>query len=319
MDFSSTVLRAVTLSIPPSGNPGDGVNVDGLATCEPSFSCGGGIDNALGWVSASIGDLNTALQDAVTNGDINILIELDQFANGSQTARGSIGELASPAGCTDINDGGQVCNYLIPADGVDPRVCRGGGAFKLPVSIGGLPGAASVSGGGPGNDFTFALPFAGADLDLTVHGVKVEATVASDGSTASGALGGAVTQRELKAAIGGLPEGLCDGGDNDGDACTAATAATDCPGVGAFCDTGYLGGFPPSLIVGLIDGFPRDIDTDGLKTCEGGSNNGETCTVDGDCPDTSSPPVTSCDQLDGMSLGLKFTGIDAAITGVVLD
>jgi hypothetical protein len=57
-------------------------------------------------------------------------------------------------------------------------------------------------------------------------------------------------------------------------------------------------------------------------TCEGGANDGEPCTVNsplptpGGCPDpsTGTPPI-ACTVFDAMSIGIKFTAIDAAITG----
>jgi hypothetical protein len=317
--FTDDVVRAVTLEIPSSGNPGDGQDVDNDGgTCAPSGNCSGGIDNAFGFITGIVPDLNTALQDAVDSGSINIVLELDQFANGSQVANGYTAQLDSPAGCTDQADGGQVCNYAVSYN-IDNASCGIEAPIEFPVTIGGLPGSpATVGGGGIGSDLELDLPLGETPLTINVRNVKVGATVVHSGgtiSTAAGSLGGALHHRELKAAIRSLPEGICDGGSNSGDPCTPDTAEDDCDS--DTCNTMYLVGFDRETVAGLPELFlTRDIDLDGERTCEGGSNAGEPCTVQGFdpvCPDDT--PSVNCDDFDSYSVGLKFTAIDAAISG----
>jgi hypothetical protein len=314
--FTSHVMRAVTLEIPNTGNPGDGQDVDdNMGTCQPG-GCSGGIDNVLGVLPAPIlSALNDALQDSVDAGDINIILEIDDFANGAQVANAYIGDLDSPPGCTDQSDGGQICNYEV-STGINPATCEETGTVQFPIVITNMPGPADVKGGGIGSNLFLELPFSGAPLTLVARNVKVGATVAHSGgviSTATGALGGAISQRELKKAINGLPEGQCVGGGNDGGACTVATADSDC-GTGITCDPAYLGGFDKAAVIIALESFlVRDINLDGQKTCEGGGNSGEPCSVDANCPDPGAQsPV--CDDNDAYSLGIKFTAIDAAIS-----
>lgn len=324
LSFTNNVVRAVTLSIPSTGNPGDGQDVDNnAATCQPA-GCSGGIDNVLGTISGLIPALNTALQDTVTDGSVNIVLEIDEFANGAQLANGYLGDLDSPAGCTDVNDGGQVCNYKANGVGID-KSCAKTAEIEFPITVSGLPGSpAAISGGGVGTDLAFNLPLGDSPLPLTIRNVKVGASVvhtAGPGTItgASGALGGAISQRELKATINDLPEGNCDGGPNSGDACTLATATADC-GAGNPCNTMYLGGFDKAFVILALDSFlVRDIDLDGAKSCEGGGNDGEACTTDADCPDQVPPQSPACDNYDAHSVGLKFTAIDAAISGSSCD
>jgi hypothetical protein len=337
LQFTTSVLRADSLQIPSTGNPGDGQDVDNNAgTCQPGGMCMGGIDNVLGVISGFIPDLNTALQEAVEDGDINIVLELHTFDNGAQIVNGFTGELDSPAGCTDVNDPNQVCNYVVDDATVDLATCAPSSDIRFDVTVAGLPGSpATVSGGGIGSNLSFSLPFGEIPVNITARNVKVSADVTHTGGaveSAVGALGGAISQRELKAAINALPQGICDGGPNDGDPCTMATEADDCydnndpnnPVVFP-CDEAYLGGFDKATIASVVEVFMlRDIDLDGQTTCEGGNNNGEACNP-GDCndpnnpgacpcPDFSPPSPPACDQYDAHSVGIAFTGINALIS-----
>lgn len=325
-EFGGQALRAITLRIPPTGNAGDGQDVDNNpATCAPAGNCSGGIDNALGSLAGLIpGDgLNTALQAAVTNGDINIVLALSDFANGTQTVSGFTAQLDSPAGCTNINSGAQICRYSVDGATFYPKTCRPRSNIEIPVTVAGLPATpATISGGGPGSNLALNLPlFGGVPIQLTARNLKVSANIAHSAgviTTASGSLGGAVSHRELKSAIKNLPEGLCASGVNSGAACTVDTATADC-GVGVSCNTNYLGGFDPPTVAGLIDVIlTRDIDIDGVKTCESGDgsadNDGRVCNVDADCPVQFVVSGPACDQNDASSIGIKFTGIDALVT-----
>jgi hypothetical protein len=300
LTFTSNVVRAVTLQIPSTGNPGDGQDVDGMAgTCQPAGFCSGGIDNAIGKISGFV-DINTPLQNAVTNGDINIVLELNQFANGAQFANGYIGTLDSPAGCTDVNDGGQTCNFTVET-GVNPKTCLQQAPVEVPVTISGLPGSpATIVSSGSGTNLTLTLPFGDAPVEVTARQVKVGASVVHSGgaiSTASGTIGGAIVQRELKNTILGLPDGLCVGGADDGEDCSANEDCED-----NNCNFNYLAGLDKNTAAGLPEIFlVRDIDTDGLMTCEAGNNAGSVCTTIADCPDQNAP--AACDQFDAHSIG----------------
>lgn len=338
LSYTSHVLRATSLQIPATGDPGDGQDVDSnMSTCQPSGNCSGGIDNVFGNISGFIPDLNTALQGAVDDGSINILLNLNTFANGAQQVSGFTADLDTPPGCVDndpntppneVNDPNQVCNYIINNAALDPASCNASSDIRFDVAVSGLPGSpAQVAGGGEGSNLGFSLPFGDIPIAITARNVKVGADVTHSGGvvqSATGALGGALVQRELRDALDALPDGICAGGPNDGDACTMANQATTCPM--STCDTNYLGGFSPNDLGGFIEVLlTRDIDTDGQKTCEGSDggmppvwNNGQPCVLDSDCPQN---PVQSnggapCDQYDAHSLGIAFTAINAAITEI---
>ena len=129
--FTTHVARIDSLSIPATGDPGDGVDVDSNgATCAPGGSCSGGIDNAFGVLVGFAPDLNTALADAITAGDINLVIELDTFADGSQTVNAYTATLDPGNPACDINDGASTCDYLA---GINTNTC--GGILSAGVSV----------------------------------------------------------------------------------------------------------------------------------------------------------------------------------------
>lgn len=328
IQFTPHVFRLTSLVLPPSGHPGQGLDLDNNpATCGPSYTgcspcCSGGIDNWLGLLSGFIPDVNTALAGALLSGSIHILLEIDDLANGPQLVNGYQGDLdPDNPGCTNFNSGSQVCNYVVDGVDLDNRVCKKKANISFPVTVSNLPSSpAQVVGGGPESSFTLSVPVFGTQLALTARYLHIVSSVVHSGgvvSTASGILGGAIVHRELKQTILALPDGLCEGGGNNNEPCSVLA---DCPdtGPGTNCDTLYLGGIPKAVIAAVLDGIPRDIDTDGILTCEGGSNNGEPCIVPGDCPDpstTTAPGPIACDPNDGTSIAFVFSGIDAAISG----
>jgi hypothetical protein len=332
IQFTPNVFRLTALALPPTGHPGQGIDLDNNAsTCGPvshgnctAPCCSGGIDNWLGILSGVFPDVNDAIATAVSSGDIHLLFEIDDFVNGSQVLNGFQGDLAAVPGCTDFNSGSQVCNYHIDSVGLDTRTCDKQATIEFPVTVSGLPASpVSVGGGGPQASFTLAVPVFGTELALTVRNLVLTSSVVHTGGaveTMTGILGGAIIHQQLKQTITSLPEGLCEGGGNNNEPCTIAGGVADCPhqGAGTSCNTAYLGGIPLEVIAGIVDGIPRDINTDGQLTCEGGTNGGQPCTLPEDCPDETTeaaPAPVACDPMDATSIGLTFSAIDAAITG----
>jgi hypothetical protein len=323
IQFSPHVLRVTSLTLPPTGHPGDGIDLDmNPLTCAPTGDCSGGVDNFLGLLSSLVPDINTSIAAALSSGDIHIILEIDDLADGNQLVNGYQGELDDgDPGCSSVNSGAEVCNYVVSGVDLDTRTCDKQADINFPVTISGLPASpAAVNGGGPQSSFTIAVPVLGIELALTVRNVQLVSSVVHSGGvvqSATGILGGAIIHRQLKQTINSLPPGLCIGGANDNEPCAVLA---DCPdsGVGTQCDTDYLGGVPLPVIAGFVDSLPRDIDTDGQLTCEGGLNNGEACAVPAECPDPSTAgpgnPV-ACEANDATSIGLTFAGIDAAISG----
>lgn len=332
IQFTPHVFRIRQLALPATGHPGDGIDLDdNLATCGPvsHFSCtppccSGGVDNWLGLISG-IFDVNSSIAAAVSGGDIHILLELDDLANGTQVLSGFQGELDSGnPGCTNIQGGAQVCNYTVSGLSLDTRTCEKAADISIPVTVAGLPASpATAEGGGPASSFTLNVPVLTTELALNVRNLEVISSIVHTGGTVeslTGILGGAIIHRQLKNTINSLPEGLCEGGANNNEPCTIAGGTADCPdsGPGTTCNTAYLGGFSLAVISPIVDGIPRDINTDGQLTCEGGTNNGEPCVLPEDCPDeatTAAPAPVACDPNDGTSIGLTFMAIDAAIVG----
>lgn len=345
--FSSHIMRITNLQIP----TGNTLNTQALdidnnpATCKPTAPamCGGTKgDNVLSILAAGLPDLNTSLQDAVDSGSINLILEAAAFANGSTTVTAWTGDLASGScpNSGDNNNPSLSCQYLAD-ENFDPRVsCKNEPEATFPVTVSGLPASpALAAGGGPGTDFSFAIPFSGVELALNIHSVKVYANISHTAGVISGAtgvIGGAVVLQEVKQTLADLPNALCDGGILDGGICSGTGAcangsndgtpcdddgtctgggvcessdqATACPS--GHCNWNYIGNLSKTSVVGAVDLLPRDINLDNAKTCIGGADDGEVCTSGATCDSA------TCDDFESTSVGISFSAIDADVVGI---
>lgn len=318
--FTQYVLKATTLAIGPDGHPGHGVDVDGNPmTCSPagldSFmnpKCSGGIDNAF----AALATLaNPSLEDAVNGGSINLLLELSNFENGTQKVAGYIGNLASPANCTDINDGNQTCDYDVQSIALAPGdLCREESLISVPVVVSGKdtpPNATANGDGGQGSTFAIALSLGGFNFALSIQNVKIDIDLTHDGMNVTGGngvLGGGLPLATLRAAISSV-QGSCSGGMNAGTACSSHTQ----------CDSGVcslIGSQSPEDVAAYANTLLLpDIDLDGKNNCQpgmSGTNNFEECDSPADCTDD----AQTCAPNEAISLSLMFNLIDANIVGV---
>lgn len=199
-DKPSPYLAKITsLQIGANGNPGNGLDVDGnAATCAPTGSCSGGIDNAF----AGIADLaNSAISAAVTDGSILLLLEMagvNLTAGGSATLKVHTAVLAPDNLACDYQ--ASVCDYQLS------NTCDVAGSLAVTLNAGGT----MLSGGGPGYDLVLGIPLPGATLPITVRNLKVSATVTSSAGIVTGIngiLGGAFVKQELLDTILALPDG----------------------------------------------------------------------------------------------------------------
>lgn len=279
-----------------------GVDVDGNpSTWAPlDEDPTGGIDNMLQGIG---GLLNGLLQEQLDNGGFTLLFQASHLGNGPNTISGFIGELASPAGCSvgtppaalDPGNPATPCNYFGDKSSIEFDIdgtCEKSAIITLDVNVSGYtpsPGVATVSGGGPGNEFTLALAFGNASFDVTAENVIVNATATHTGSEISeikGILGGGVNHAELVASVAALPN-ACNGGVNDGDPCTTNA---NCPG--GVCE--LIGGFTAVNLANFIyTAFPPDLDLNA---------------VDGNHPFM--PP-----QNESVSLGLLFRATKSNVLG----
>ncbi len=226
--------------------------------------------------------------------------------------------------------------------------------IHLPVRISGTDtlGPAAVVGEGTGS-FDFSFPFTSTvTIALSVTQVQIAGNLTHSGGKFTalngGQLSGAVVHRQFKQTVNELPQGLCQGGGNNNEPCalsdslctgggvcspnngrclggsndgTQCGSDASCPdprggNPSDACNETYIGGFTPAQVAGLIDQVPRDLDLDGLKTCEGATNDGRVCTSISDCPDQEGSLGATCDQFESSSILFELSAIDAAISGV---
>lgn len=320
------------------------INSIALATEGHSFSVLAGIANPLIVDAVQGGSINILLEaDRFGDGPTEI--------NGytGNLAPGNLGcNFNDPASTCEY----LVEPFSLDPDRFKTRTsCAQAGLILIPADVDGTTSTptASLSGGSEDTSFSFDLPFNSAvSLNLAVRSVDVLGTLHHDGSAytsvSGGALEGAVIHREFKQAAALLPQGLCQGGGNNNEPCflnNALCNSGNCNAISGTCIGGsnagapcgddsacpfpltanpsdacvenYIGGFTPGEIGQVIG---RDLDLDGIKTCEGATNNGEPCNTLSDCPDQNDLAGAICTENEASSIRLDFTALRAAITGV---
>ncbi|HYD47427.1 MAG TPA: hypothetical protein VEB21_03735 [Terriglobales bacterium] len=300
--FNNLVLKANSLQLGVNTNVGEALDIDGDTTR----------DNAL---APFAGLVNGLLADEVEEGGLLLLFSLDGLGNGAHIVSGYTAEQATPPNCTDVNDAAQLCDYEVSQSALEiTDTCAVGAEIQLPVNLAGN----TAIGGGPGTKFSisFSVGDGGQELQVTAQNVKVDATFTEvagpDVTTIQGVIGGAVPYVDFIEAISGLSE-CSDSSTNAGASCSASTE----------CPSGSCIVFDPidiesvqSLLGAAVD---PDIDLDGVMNCIRGNNHGEVCTSNDDCPDPTAGSENgdqACVQHEAISLGIKFTAIDANIVGV---
>ena len=175
-----------------SGNPGDGIDVDGNPkTCAPDGDCSAGIDNAASVLSFIVND---ALIKSVDNGSFSFVAELAGYQGENIPFVLNLYQVSMDASSTNANCDKQkdVCNWLVFQAAFTPG-CQPKFSFKDAIVKNGL-----LTAGGA--DTLFAMDaslFNAKNATLYVKGARVEAkvTFTPDGKAIqgmAGALGGAV-------------------------------------------------------------------------------------------------------------------------------
>jgi hypothetical protein len=198
--FAKQASKFTAVQIGNGGKTGEALDLDNNpATCAPSGSCSGGVDNALGLL-ASIA--NPPLGKAVEDGSLTLVLEYKDWKQGPVLLAFYTATLdASSATC---NPQTQTCAWQVAKSMISPTTCQP--LVSLPGTLTGN----ALNAGGKGSNFPLSLPLSGgAALNLTIYGARVQGTVAIvNGQPAGfdGLLGGAVPKADLLAAIDGLPD-----------------------------------------------------------------------------------------------------------------
>lgn len=207
------------------------------------------VDNQLGAVLAALVtqglDVQTAIADAVNEGDIILLMDLQTTDFSSARGAGlqiKLGDKATamPAPCADAAD----------------TTCRkhldGTGSFAVAA---GSPNDAAVAGkvvggtfnGGPGR-ISIEIALGGPDsVQLDLIGARAKATGMSDSGIESVILAGALTEADLNAQV--IPAIHSQ---------ITPLIAGDCTGVGGPPDCGCTAGSTGRTILTLFDTMPKD-------------------------------------------------------------
>ncbi len=174
------------------GQPGSGLDVDGdPSTCQPAGDCNEGVDNAF---APMAGLANDALQGAVDDGSLILILELPGDKSGEVTVTIHQGEAVDPE--CDLT--AAVCDYNASASGFHPLTCEA--TYVLPATL----EDGTLTAGGPGSILPFTVPLQGALLEVAIYDVRIEAELELvDGQAISGAgvVGGALRKDVLLAAL----------------------------------------------------------------------------------------------------------------------
>ncbi|NOZ02852.1 MAG: hypothetical protein GXP54_13345 [Deltaproteobacteria bacterium] len=201
--FYPSVSKMTSMSIAGSGNPGEGLDLDGdPGTCAPSSDCSEGIDNSLGPL-ASLG--NDAIVDSMTKGSIMILLEHRKLKTDGTPYQIAVyvgkGLDSSNPDCDYQNE---TCAYLIDAQSLDPD-CQPVVSLDNATIVNDV-----LTAGGKGYTFPFDLPILGdVSLHVDLYYATIKADVTMEGgkvATMTGILAGAVPKEQLKTAIEALPD-----------------------------------------------------------------------------------------------------------------
>ncbi len=202
MTFSNQESKFTTIQIGDGGKPGEGIDVDSNpATCAPSNNCTSGINNSLG---ALAGLANKPLQDAVTKGSVNFVLEYRDLKQGAINLGLYTAKVADSNAACDFQT--QTCDYNVATNLIDYQKC---------IPVVNLPGKLAgnvIIAGGKGTNFPFSLPISGgAVLSIVIYGAQLNGTVTTDAggniTSFDGILAGAVPKATLASAIDALPDG----------------------------------------------------------------------------------------------------------------
>ncbi len=175
-------MRLDVLDAGPGGYPGYAMDLDGApATCAPPDACQGGLDNSMQLLSASLLDTDDDdknMGDFLATVGSHFLYRLHVPGLGGDQATLVI-FAGVPEQAEDVCDWHvEPCPFL-----VDPSLI--GSDSCLPImQLGGELDGTHLSVGGSDALLDAPIPLGGAALSLTFYGVRMEATVKTDGDGA---------------------------------------------------------------------------------------------------------------------------------------
>ena len=198
-EFPGDAVKLDSVVLGEGGYAGEALDLDDdPSTCAPSTDCEDGYDNSLG----ALGPLaNDALIGALDKGEVMLVLELrsdPQLAVSAYQAK-----LAK--GNKDCDFQTQTCTYVVDSSMVDEDTCEP--LVALPATLNGN----HLIAGGVNTTFPFVIPLGESKLNVTLHAVRIDATITKGAGgnivTLSGVLAGAIPKEVLESAIDQVPDG----------------------------------------------------------------------------------------------------------------
>jgi len=191
------------LDLGTSGDPGEGMDVDGdVTTCAPEGNCSGGIDNQLSTLALLV---QGGIDEAIVQGTLILVIEYEGMpeAAGTTTLNMYAARIApDDEECDWLQE---ACRYRIRPDAVDDACVPLVQFADATVSENG-----EVSSGGTATDnMVLTLPVFGVLLKLPVRYARLEGEIERNGKGEAirihGMIGGAIPSADLFSAIASVP------------------------------------------------------------------------------------------------------------------
>lgn len=206
-EFSDTASKLISVALGTGGYAGEGLDVDNdPATCAPSNSCAGGINNAfsaLSEIAFELGgvDINDEMAVNTEQGWVKLVVELRNFGTDSlQLAIYRVDLDPANPSCAFQTE---TCAYWVDPALVDSTTCAP--LVLLPATLMGT----TVVAGGPDTSLPFEIPFQGGiTLKIVLHRLMFQGELVSDGTevvSLTGILGAAILKEDLEDAILTLP------------------------------------------------------------------------------------------------------------------
>ena len=198
-EFGDVVTKLTQLVFGEGGNPGQGLNVDGAASCAPTDNCSAGVDNQMAKFSFLA---NEPMTDAVVSGKIVLLLEHKGFDGSAKeyTLNFYPGDSIKGSSCNVQAD---VCDYEVKTDGIDEETCEAIITFDNAKITG-----TTLSAGGKGYVYPLELPINDAIIPVEINNAQLQGEVTVVGNQVtliSAVLGGAIPKQTFLDGIDLVP------------------------------------------------------------------------------------------------------------------
>jgi len=208
--FSNIVSKVVVLRFGKGGHPGEALDVDGDPdTCTPQADCEAGLDNeaaSLVHQTSQFFDVDSNAAKWLEGGTVLLKEMVEPSFDGQPfTMRFYHGQIVHPKGSCDFQQ--EPCSYYVSTDSFNPITCQPYNEFDNAAI---KDGHLTVGG----KEYSINVVYTsgpGYAMEATLHQVRAEADVVTEGSNGAFALkngvaGGAVRKQALLDAVDFISE-----------------------------------------------------------------------------------------------------------------